>query len=43
MEKSVHRLHNKTIKDVREEQYPSNKELRIRNDTSQNSHRKRKR
>ena len=43
MEGSVHRPYNKAVKDERKRQYPSNKGLRIRDDTSQDSHRKKKR
>ena len=42
LKESIHRLHNKVIKNARKEQYSNNKESRIRNDTSQDSYRKRK-
>ena len=43
MKESIHRLHNKVVKNKKKEQYSSNKELRIRDDTSQDSHQKKKR
>ena len=43
LKRSIHRLHNETVKNVRKEQYSSNKELRIRNDISQDSYRKKER
>ena len=42
IKRSVHRSYNKVVKDVRKEQYSSNKESRIRDDIFQNSYRKRK-
>ena len=34
LKESIYRLHNETVKNVRKEQYSSNKRLEIRNDTS---------
>ena len=34
IKESIHQLHNKAVKDVRKGQYSSNKEPRIRDDTS---------
>ena len=42
MKEGVHRSHNEVIKNARKRQYLSNKRLRIRDDTFQDSHRKEK-
>ena len=38
LKESIHRLHNKTIKNVRKRQYLNNKRLEIRDNISQNGH-----
>ena len=43
LKRSIYRLHNKTIKNVRKRQYLNNTELEIRNNTFQDDYRKKER